>query len=258
MNQTRRAAWAVGCAALGIMASACSTNDNGGTKANGTLAGGASNANTGGAFATGGANTNGGAVATGGGGTASGSGGAQSSDGSGGSMTGDACSSTAQVGLEVGMLIPDVELQQCDGTWVNLHDLVCARGAVVTQVYSYAGWCPGCQGFSGLTDGGFSGNDLYDSYHDDGYEQVIIYSNTSNYGETPTQEDCNELQALHEGLVVFDAPGSKTEDVLGLRINAGTALVDAEGVWIVAPPPDPPQDGGFVEVFNELMSRFGF
>jgi hypothetical protein len=107
------------------------------------------------------------------------------------------------------MLIPDVELQQCDGTWVNLHDLVCARGAVVTQAYSYAGWCPGCQGFSGLTDGGFSGNDLYDSYHDDGYEQVIIYSNTSNYGETPTQEDCNELQALHEGLVVFMLPARR-------------------------------------------------
>lgn len=54
---------------------------------------------------------------------------------------------------------------------------------------------------------------------------------------------CTALQALHEGLVVFDATGRKTQDDLGSKINGGTGLVDQEGVWVVPRPVDVPQDG---------------
>ena len=223
-----------------------------------TSTGGASvGGDTGGTPGTGGSSTGGdetdgvstGGMSTGGdetGGTSTGTGGADTSD---------SCSSTATVGLEVGDLIPDVELQRCDGSPVNLHDLVC--GNVVTHVYSYASWCPGCRGFSGLEDVGITGNSMHDSYHDDGYEQVIILSANEDFTK-PTEEDCAALQALHSGLVVYDATGSKTTDVLGLKINGGTGLVDEQGLWIVAPPKDDSQDGGMSAVFSELMSRFGF
>jgi hypothetical protein len=101
-----------------------------------------------------------------------------------------------------------------------------------------------------------TGNDLYDSYHDQGYEQVIVLGATEDFGESPTEEDCAELQALHEGLVVFDATSSKMEDELGLQINGGTALVDEAGLWVVAPPGEDVEGGGFGEVITELMNRF--
>jgi hypothetical protein len=206
---------------------------------------------TGGAAASGGSDATGGTIATGGVGS---TGGGSSTGGTTGAS--NACSTTATVGLSVGDLIPDVELQHCDGSPVNLHDLVC--GNVLTQVYSYAGWCPGCRAFSGLEgDMGFTGNSLYESYQDDGYEQVIILSATASFG-SPTTEDCAALQALHDGLVVFDATGSKTTDVLGLKINGGTGLVDEQGLWVVAPPEEDAEDGGMSGVFSELMSRFGF
>jgi hypothetical protein len=220
------------------------------------------NTTIGGRTGRGGNTTIGGRTGTGGSrgpGGKPGSGGTQSTGGSAGGSSGGTCSSTAPTGLEVGMLIPDVQLERCDGSPVSLHDLVC--GKPLTQVYSYAGWCPGCRGFSGIeADGGsfMTGNSLYDKYHDKGYEQVIILSATSKFGQAPTAADCAELQALHEGLVVFDSTGKKTQDELGLKVNGGTGLVDSEGVWVVAPPVDDPQDGGLVAVFTELMSRFGF
>jgi hypothetical protein len=273
----------LGCSmALGIAAVGCAVNDKGGhegtmssggasgaSASNGGGAGGATGAGgdvgsggvsaRGGNAGSGGEQSTGGSHGTGGGqgpGSGPGTGGSQNADGDAGVTSGGACSSTAPVGRETGMLIPDVQLQQCDGTWVSLHDLVCGKS--LTQVYSYAGWCPGCQGFSGLADGGFmTGNSLYDSYHDRGFEQVIILSATSKFGQTPAAADCAELQALHEGLVVFDATGRKTQDDLGLRINGGTGLVDGEGLWVVPPPVDPPQDAGLVAVLTELVRRFG-
>jgi hypothetical protein len=77
-------------------------------------------------------------------------------------------------------------------------------------------------------------------------------------GQTTTARDCTELQALHEGLVVFDATRHKTEDDLGLRISGGTGLVDSKGIRVVPRPVDPPQDAGLVAVFTELTRRFGF
>jgi len=219
----------------------------------GTATGGTSTA-TGGTDA--GAATGGTSTATGGTESSTATGGTNTSTGGTDTGTASACSTTATVGLAVGDLIPDIELQHCDGSPVNLHDLAC--GNVLTQVYSYAGWCPGCRGFSGLEgDMGFTGNSLYESYHEDGYEQVIILGATANFTD-PTTEDCAALQALHEGLVVFDATGSKATDVLGLQINGGTGLVDAQGLWVVAPPTDDSENGGMGAVFSELMNRFGF
>jgi hypothetical protein len=136
MIPSRWSAVVVWCAALGVAAWACTPEGDGQDGGTGGTRG-----------ATGGS---GGVVATGGN---------QSTGGTGG-----ACSSTAPEGLQVGMLIPDMQVQHCDGTWVSLHDLVC--GNVLTQVYSFAAWCPGCQSFAGLGDSGSSmGNSLYDSYH---------------------------------------------------------------------------------------------
>jgi hypothetical protein len=124
----------------------------------------------------------GGSVATGGNpntGGNRGTGGGQATGGGDGSTSGEACSSTAPVGLAAGMLIPDMQVQRCDETWVSRHELVC--GHSLTQVCSYASWCPGCRGFSGLEDGYMTGNSLYDKHHDDGLEQVIILSATAAY-----------------------------------------------------------------------------
>jgi hypothetical protein len=222
-----------------------------------TSTGGATSSGDGAETRTGGVTSTGGVTGTGG---ATSSGGAETrtggDSGTGGGGDVQACSSTATVGLEVGNLIPDVQVQRCDGSWVHLRELIC--GNVITQIYSYAAWCPGCRGFSGLEeDFPLTGNDLYDSYHDDGFEQVIVLSATEDHRQqNPTAEDCAELQKLHEGLVVFDATSSKMVDELGLQINGGTGLLDEQGLWVVAPPGEDVEGGGIGDVMKELMSRF--
>jgi hypothetical protein len=54
------------------------------------------------------------------------------------SGTGGDCNLTGTVGLAVGNLTPDITLHECDGTPVQLYDLIC--DASYTFIYSYAGW----------------------------------------------------------------------------------------------------------------------
>ena len=48
------------------------------------------------------------------------------------------CNLTGEVGLEVGLLTPDITLYECDGTPVQFYDLICQ--APYTFIYSWAGW----------------------------------------------------------------------------------------------------------------------
>jgi hypothetical protein len=48
------------------------------------------------------------------------------------------CISSGEVGLEVGLVAPDVTLYECDGTPVQLYELIC--GNDYTIIYSYAEW----------------------------------------------------------------------------------------------------------------------
>ena len=48
------------------------------------------------------------------------------------------CDLTGEVGLEVGLLTPDITLHECDGTPVQFYDLICQ--AEYTFIYSWAGW----------------------------------------------------------------------------------------------------------------------
>ncbi|MBN2716441.1 MAG: hypothetical protein JXX14_11340 [Deltaproteobacteria bacterium] len=62
------------------------------------------------------------------------------------------CSSSASEGLSVGGLIPNIELQRCDGSAVALRELVCGKGTL-THILNFTATCPSCVGFLGLTGG---------------------------------------------------------------------------------------------------------
>lgn len=148
------------------------------------------------------------------------------------------CNATASEGLAEGDLIPNIQLQRCDGSNVTIQELICGVGKV-TQVYSFAWWCPDCAEFLGIgdTENPFmSANSLYEDFHGSGYELLVVLNATESLSDNlPTAADCVALEELVVGTVVFDSTGTKTQDALDLKINGGTALAGSDGTWVVAP-----------------------
>ena len=173
------------------------------------------------------------------------------------------CSATASEGLAVGDLVPNVELQRCDGTPVTLRELVCGQ-AELTHVYSFTEMCPGCTGFMGLEGGMDMGTmnaeSLYADYHDKGYELLVIYSGTEDFmNSEPTAADCQELEDQIVGTLVFDSTGKKTQEELDLPLKGGSALAGSDGTWVTAPPGKDAgaEEGGLGDVFMTLMTELG-
>ena len=168
------------------------------------------------------------------------------------------CNASASTGLGVGDLIPDMAVQRCDGAWVNLRELICGE-AMLMHVFNFTATCPDCVGFLGLAGGEEMGDltaeNLYSEYEALGYALLTIYSGTEDFVDNkPTAADCAAMEAQVMGRVVFDSTGTKAEDVLGLLLKGGSALVAMDGRWVTAPPGKDvsAQEGGIWEVVEKL------
>ena len=147
MMKPRRLSAVATCACVGSFLCACgSENGEAESESNTPSAGGTVGEGSGGTpglgggveTGTGGGVGSGGAPAAGGG-LGAGVGGdlGVGGDTSTGGDDGD-CNLTGEVGLEVGLLTPDITLYECDGTPVQFYDLICQ--AEYTFIYSWAGW----------------------------------------------------------------------------------------------------------------------
>jgi hypothetical protein len=59
---------------------------------------------------------------------------------------------------------------------------------------------------------------------------LIVYVETENFNESPSQADCEALDASEEGTVVMDLDHALNR-IYGMKVNMGAALVDGEGHW---------------------------
>ena len=75
---------------------------------------------------------------------------------------------------------------------------------------------------------------MVDQYSDDNFELLIVFVETENFGQTPTQADCEALQATEKGTVVIDKDHI-LESTYDMQVNMGAGLVDGEGKWQSAP-----------------------
>ena len=90
-------------------------------------------------------------------------------------------------------------------------------------------------------------------YSDDGLQLLIVVSATDDYGGTPTPEYCAELQATQLAHVLYD-PNAQVTDVLGMRINTGSAILDGNGIWLTGPV----GEETFGTAYAALFDLFGF
>jgi peroxiredoxin len=130
------------------------------------------------------------------------------------------CPPTGPFGGDLGNQLPDLQLADCDGQTVSLHELC---GANAGLIYHFYGWCASCFDFvRGL-------NDLYDSHHPRGLKILMIVA------EDPLQQPATleYCQALRDTIglqvrMVYDPDGS-----FAPYGGAGYAIVIAENTEIV-------------------------
>ncbi len=94
---------------------------------------------------------------------------------------------------------------------------------------------------------------------DKDFELLIVFVETANFGQSPTQADCEALDATEEGTVVMDLDHS-LNSTYGIKVNMGAGLVDGEGIWVSDP--DLPEAEGeqgvtYQAATSALMSEVG-
>jgi len=78
------------------------------------------------------------------------------------------------------------------------------------------------------------GNQLVANCSDKDFELLIVFVETSNFGQSPNQADCEALDATEDGTVVMDLDHALNH-TYGMKINMGAGLVDGEGHWVSDP-----------------------
>lgn len=218
--------WLAACAGLSLLFSAaCSgSDDQPGAPASGGSSAGAQGGSTQGGSTQGGSAQGGssGSQAMGGAAGSVSAGGASGSNAggsahSGGSGNGDVCPPVGPYGNAVGDIASDVELYDCDGTAVSLHEL-CESD--VSVVYTFAAWCPVCR--SHMESG--RPNQLLDD-HPSGLTEWVVVTQLSD-GSNANAELCSATRDQYslKGRVLFD-PNDALRSTLGVQVNSGALLL---------------------------------
>lgn len=122
------------------------------------------------------------------------------------------CPAEGPFGTAVGDIAADVELFDCSGESVRLHEL-CDHD--VTWLFSFADWCPPCRSFARN-----DAQNIYDANAGDEFEAYFVISADSSFG-APSQELCREITERY-GLsmpVLFDPTGA-LQTTLGIDPNS--------------------------------------
>ena len=113
------------------------------------------------------------------------------------------CDVDGERGAEVGQVLPDLALVDCDGNAFALSDL-CPRS--VGYVFEFAGWCPPCRRFAAGADA------LYDRFAEAGgpaFEMFVVVSQDDD-GDAADAAFCQSVRAQY-GLtmpVLFSPAGA--------------------------------------------------
>ena len=82
-----------------------------------------------------------------------------------------------------------------------------------------------------------------------GLQLLIVVGATDSFGQAPSPEYCQALQATQQAHVLYDPSGQLT-GVLNMRINTGAAILDGNGVWLT----NPVGENSFSEALTALRS----
>ena len=128
-----------------------------------------------------------------------------------GAVAGPGCPPQGPFGTNVGSVVPNATVMDCDGNDVTLHSL-CDGDAV--WISMFADWCPPCRSFARDNM-----ETVWQSHRDRINGLVIVTANMS-YG-SPTQELCAEIRDRYELTIpiAFDPTGAAAA-ALGLSDNA--------------------------------------
>ena len=93
-------------------------------------------------------------------------------------------------------------------------------------------------------------------YSDDGLQLLIVVGATDDFSGPPTPEYCAELQATQLAHVLYD-PNAQVTDVLGMRINTGSAILDGNGIWVTGPVGEETFGTAYGALFDLFGGGFG-
>jgi hypothetical protein len=101
------------------------------------------------------------------------------------------------------------------------------------------------------------GNQLVANCSDKDFELLIVFVETENFNESPSQADCDALDATEEGTVVMDLDYA-LNSAYGMKKNMGAGLVDGAGLWVSDPDfDDGSQGASYSAATSALMSEVG-
>ena len=80
---------------------------------------------------------------------------------------------------------------------------------------------------------------------------LIVQVETESFGEVPTHQHCEALQATQKSRVLIDTD-HLLRDILGLKLNRGVGLLDERGHWVI-----PHADDGHEKAAAELRRLLG-
>lgn len=136
----------------------------------------------------------------------------------------------------IGDNVANFSLQNCDGEWVNLHDMCGSKAVLMVAI---AGWCSACADWVPQIQA------AYDDLHDDGLEVMFILGENMS-GTQPNLAFCSSYAASHNlnsSLVFIDHDGEfawatlfsnvypYVGDTIGLPWNAVLRGTNMEYVW---------------------------
>ena len=101
------------------------------------------------------------------------------------------------------------------------------------------------------------GNQLVANCSDKDFELLIVFVETANFNESPSQADCEALDATEEGTVVMDLDHA-LNSAYGMKVNMGAGVVNGEGHWVSDPDLDDGSQGAaYMAAMNALQSEVG-
>ncbi len=110
------------------------------------------------------------------------------------------CPPEGPYGFDVGDTYSNLELENCDGKPVSLHDLCGAKVGMVTNLYS---WCSSCVKLA------LFATSLQQSHGKAGLSTMVVITEDA-LAEPPTAKHCQDVRDHYEleGIVAYDPAGT--------------------------------------------------
>lgn len=135
-----------------------------------------------------------------------------------------ACARDVAVGVEVGMLVPSIEIRRCDGSTVDLRELVCGRRLTLLDIGS-AAFAPCIEATRS-----YARDERYDALQAAGLNIVQVFTTDAEF-QPASNAFCEEYIARHAVDFEFLVDPTFESDVFSLP-HPLNVVIDARGVII--------------------------